>query len=200
MLYPAELRALGKRSVRRNRSKAQPHCSKNRHCYSHNMRLLILSLIVLILGGCAASGEYPSLARRTYEVAPAEPVAAPTPAPVPADAALDNRVATIVGRATAGVAGFDTAAESARAAVISAGSASPGSEPWILAQLAITRAEKLLAPAAEALADLDAEKRALLISGALSGRESVEAAIAEISALEQRQRERIQALGASISR
>ena len=124
------------------------------------MRAFLLMLLpaCLAVAGCAAPGPYPSLAVRDVEAryaaaAEAEAEAAPLPV-IPADAALAERIQTLIAQAAAGQAAFAAEFPAARAAAARAGSA--GGEAWIAAQQAISRTEAARTPTARALGDLDA--------------------------------------------
>lgn len=124
-----------------------------------------------LLASCAASGPFPSLAPRAVERAgtdgttPVPPClsagqVAPRPAETPiavaepADPTLPARLAAFRAKAETGDRAFATAIDAAAKAASSAGAA--GSESWVLAQQAVSRAESARAPTLDALSDLSA--------------------------------------------
>ena len=119
------------------------------------IRVRLLSL--LLLGGlaaCAAPGPYPSLEPREVErrYAAGDPERVPEPAPdLPV---LGGDVGAMLAEARRGDADFEQAVATARPLAARAGPG--GSESWIAAQQALSRAEAARAPTVQALADLDA--------------------------------------------
>lgn len=105
------------------------------------------------LAGCAAPGPYPSLAPRPIEKALGEPGVPPVVPPLPDNPAVASRVASLVGEAKAGESEFRAALPAASAAVRRAGAV--GSDSWIEAQQAVSRAETAESRTTRALADLD---------------------------------------------
>jgi hypothetical protein len=106
-----------------------------------------------LLAGCAAPGPYPSLAQRPIERALGEPGVPPAVAPLPDDPAVAARVAALMDEAKAGDRAFRAALPAAGAAVRRAGAV--GSDPWIAAQQAVSRAETEETRTTRAAADLD---------------------------------------------
>ncbi|WP_309661530.1 hypothetical protein [Sphingomonas sp.] len=153
-------------------------------------------VLALASAGCAApSGPAPSLAHRAAEaIDPRVPVVAATTAQ-PADPALSVRLADLVGRARAGESAFAAAAGEAQRLASPAGA--PQSETWIVAQEALSAAVAARAPTTQALGDIDAIAAAALAAkggidpGDLS---AIEAAAAEVGAINQRQAEIIDSL------
>ncbi len=150
--------------------------------------------IAALLAGCAVSGEYPSLAKRPFEKPPANPTSPPPAAVVPSDPALQGRVADMLKLARAGVADFDATLPAAREAVRRGTGAAEGSDPWIEAQMAVSRLERTLEPARNALADLDDERRILDQHPGSPDQPALEAAIAEVEMIDARQSSSIRAL------
>lgn len=111
------------------------------------------ALSLALLAGCAAGGEYPSLAPRDVEkLSMDEPVRV---APVQDDdPALGTRLAELLSQARAGNAAFQARLPSASTLAEKAGAA--GSETWIEAQQELSRLEASRAPTVTALGDLDA--------------------------------------------
>jgi hypothetical protein len=116
---------------------------------------LFPSLLALAgLAGCGgASGPYPSLAPRPIEKALGEPTAPPKVAPIPDDPEVGARVSSFLAEAQTGDRAFRAALPAAAAAVRHAGAA--GSDSWIQAQQALSRAEAAEMPTTRALAELD---------------------------------------------
>jgi hypothetical protein len=105
------------------------------------------------LAGCAAPGPYPSLAPRPIEKALGEPGVPPVVAPLPDDPSVAAKLASLVDEARAGDAEFRAALPAAAKAVRAAGAV--GSDSWIEAQQAVSRAETAEMRTTRALADLD---------------------------------------------
>jgi hypothetical protein len=162
--------------------------------------LIALLPLVAAVSACATSGEYPSLARRSFEAAPAE-TTVPPPVALPSDASVRARIAAALTRARAGIPTFDAALAKARADTVDAAGSASGSDSWIAAQLSISRVEPMLEPATSALADLDNEKRALMLADPASpDGEALDAAIAEVAATSQTQGAALRALEMRLSR
>ena len=150
------------------------------------------------LSGCAARGDFPSLAPRPIESElMAERPAAPT-REAPADPALRARVAELVRLARAGQAAFDTALAKARDAAAGAGAA--GSDGWIAAHAAVSRVEAARAEVVTALAELDGliveRARQPTSAGDLA---MVNAALADVQAIVDRQGKELEAVRSSLS-
>ena len=160
-----------------------------------------LSIPLLVtLSACAASGDYPSLARRTFESPPPETVPAPLPV-IAADAPLLARIAAARTSALAGKPAFEAALTKARSDVNAAAGTASASERWIAAQLSLSRVEPLLEPAATALATLDAEKRELMMSAPNAPElAALDEAIAIVAPLATAQHAALVAAGARLNR
>ena len=148
------------------------------------------------MAGCAApSGPLPSLAPRAAEaIDPRVPVSAAI-TPQAANSALTIRLAELVSRAHNGEAAFTAAAGEAERLASAAGA--PQSEGWIVAQEALTVALAARAPTSHALGDIDGLAAAALESkGGIAPADlaAIEAAAAEVGAINQRQAEIIDAL------
>jgi hypothetical protein len=115
--------------------------------------LAALAGLAAWLAGCAAPGPYPSLAPRPIEKALGEPGVPPVVAPLPDDPAVAARVASYLAEAKAGDSEFRAALPAAQAAVRRAGAV--GSDSWIEAQQALSRAETAESRTTRALSDLD---------------------------------------------
>jgi hypothetical protein len=157
------------------------------------------TMIAALLAGCAAEGDYPSLAPRPVERELAATDPAPPP-PLPDDPALAGRVAALAAEAQRGEAEFEAALPAARSAVAGAGAA--GGESWIEAQQALSRLEAARRATVQALADLDALALAEADKTSLSGAdlERLRAAVAALQAIADRQHDQIAGLQARLSR
>ena len=151
-------------------------------------RAHLLSLALLPgLSACAAPGPYPSLEPREVErrYAAGDPERVPTPAPdLPA---LQGSVAGLLAEGRRGDTAFESALAAARPLVARAGAA--GSESWIAAQQALSRAEAARAPTVQAIADLDAYAADQTAKGPLSPQdaERVASATAQLQEMADRQ-------------
>jgi hypothetical protein len=161
--------------------------------------VLPAAMLAALLGGCAAEGDYPSLAPRPVEKELAATDPAP-PAPLPDDPALAKRVAALAAEAQRGEAEFEAALPAARSAV--AGAGAPGGESWVEAQQALSRLEAARRATVQALADLDALALAEAGKTSLSGAdlERLRAAVAALQAIADRQHDQIAGLQARLSR
>jgi hypothetical protein len=120
---------------------------------------LPLLFIAATLAGCAATGDFPSLAPRPIEkTANEEPVAATAPI-AGADAALLTRVTAIVESGESGHRAFLTEIAAARPAIERGSGTAEGSEAWVAAQQAYTAADAARGALTAALTDLDALRR-----------------------------------------
>ena len=141
------------------------------------------------IAGCAgAPGPGPSLAPRTAEaIDPRVPVANST-VQRPADNALIARLAELVGQARQGEAAFVTAAGDARRLAAAAGP--PRSESWVIAQQAVSVAVAARGPTTRALGDIDGIAAATVARQAgiaPADLAAIEAAAAEVGAIDRRQ-------------
>jgi len=161
--------------------------------------LLALLAAAALAGGCRAQSDFPSLAVRPIEAQ--DPLAEPVrTAPVVAsEPALRARAAELLALARRGEAAFDRAYRPAAAAARAAGA--PGSESWVAAEQALSRAEAERAPTAAALADLDAlaSERAALPTNT-EDFAIIRAAIEEAQTLARGQQQRYDALRTMIRR
>jgi hypothetical protein len=125
---------------------------------------------------------------------------APPPPPLPDDPELQGRMTPLIAEARRGQAQFEAALPAARAAVARAGGA--GSDSWVEAQQAVSRAEAARATTTGALADLDALTMAEARSRAVSESDlaRMRAAVAEIQGIADRQHEAVAAMEAELSR
>jgi len=151
-------------------------------------------LILALLSGCAAPGEYPSLAKRPFEKPQPALPDVPVAPPQASDAALLGRIADALKLARGGVPDFQAALIPARAAAERASGSVPESEAWIDGQLMVTRLESTTGPARDALAALDDERRLLDQHPGSPDAPALQAAIAEVEAIDARQSEAVRAL------
>lgn len=162
------------------------------------MRLILPMALLTLASGCTATGDYPSLAKRPFETATQIPAAPPPVAATPSDPAILARVSVELQKARASVPAFEEQLSKSRAQVL--GGAVQGSESWITSQVAASRLEPLLAPAANAAASIGDEYRALMLLPTGSDLVFVEAALIEATAIADRQSEASAQLTAQINR
>ena len=117
---------------------------------------LLLASFALAAGGCAShEGDFPSLAQRPAEREfAAEQMAPPKMRPpLPADASTAARAGRFVAAAREAEGGFSRAYEVAAAAVAKAGPT--GSDSWVIAQEAVSRAIAAQAPLTKIAGEFD---------------------------------------------
>ena len=153
-------------------------------------------LAVLTLSACTApGGPYPSLQPRTAEtIDPRIPVVRPMN-DRPATTALTARLATLVDQARSGDAAFDSAVSEAER--LAAGAGAPQSEGWIAAQEALTGAIAARRATGQALGDIDViAATALQTQRGIAPNDlaAIQHAASEVSAIDNRQAERIDAI------
>jgi hypothetical protein len=114
---------------------------------------LAAALAALAAGGCGQDGSFPSLEPRAIESE--DPLAEPvrTPPVVASEPAVRARADALLAEARTGDRAFEAAY--ARAAAAAGRAGAPGSESWVEAQQAISRAEAARAATGRALAELD---------------------------------------------
>jgi hypothetical protein len=105
-----------------------------------------------LAAGCATGGDFPSLAPRPVELLSFEEPVRVDPA-VASSPALLGRAGELLGRARSGEGAFEAAYARALPLVRSAGP--EGSDAWVQAQEAISRAEAARVQTTSALAELD---------------------------------------------
>jgi hypothetical protein len=111
-------------------------------------------LALTALAGCAgSSGPFPSLLPRPIEREFGDPGVPPKVAPVPDDPEVAARASAFVAAAREGDRTFHAALPAAEAAARHAGTA--GSDSWIVAQQAVSRAEAAEQPITHALSEFD---------------------------------------------
>lgn len=159
------------------------------------MRRAILPALLIVSACTAPGGPYPSLQPRAAErIDPRVPVERPMN-DRPVSAALGARLAALVEQARSGNAAFEAAASAAERAAAAAGP--PQSESWIAAQEALTAAVAARRRTTTALADIDEiGAKALQTQGGIAPNDlsAINRAAAELSALDQRQAQRINAV------
>ena len=157
---------------------------------------------IIFIAGCASSVDSPSLAIRPSEAAAAIDTARPavvaTPIivaeRVPLDVATIARLETSIAAARESVAPFAKAAEPARAAVASAVGATVSSEPWVAAQVALSRLERTSEASANALAEVDGLRRELVEGGKNFDRDAFAAMQNVVAEIDSEQRAQVSAL------
>ena len=163
------------------------------------MRTIPLLALTLATAACAAPGNYPSLAPRAAEaIDPRVPIDA-TPAPGTLDPRTAAALAEAVAAAQGGIAAFDRLARQAEALAAAAGARQ--SEGWIAAQQALSALGAQHGVTTTAAANIDAiaadkidETRWLVPAT----RAAIEAAAGEVGAINDRQRARIDRIGARL--
>jgi len=144
-----------------------------------SIRWLVLPLLV---GACTAPADHPSLAPRAVErFTTIEPTTTPITQPaIPEDASRQERVSALVARAREADALFRSRLSEAQAAAARGAGSGIGSEAWVQAQQAVSRADVARTPVTQSLADLDA----LQIASAEAG-VGIEATAALTTALDE---------------
>jgi hypothetical protein len=128
--------------------------------YMKQFAISIFSLTLMAVTGCTERGEPPSLAKRPFETAAAPlPIEAVTP--TASNAARAARISSFLEQARKGKSAFNDFVLTSEKVFSSALGASVSSEPWINAQVSLSRLEALRGPVQMALADLDDERRLL---------------------------------------
>jgi hypothetical protein len=164
---------------------------------------LLLGAAAAAQGGCASDkGDFPSLAQRPAERDyAAEQMAPPKVRPaLPDDPTVAQRASGFVGAAREAEGGFARAYETAAAAVARAGPV--GSDSWILAQEAVSRAIAAQAPVTRIAGELDdyAAARARQTPVSPGDLARLQEATADIHRVAEAQTARIRRLEASLSR
>ncbi len=158
-----------------------------------------LAVIFAIAGCTVPGGPAPSLAPRSAEaIDPRVPVGGGT-AQGPADSALAARLAELIRQARGGESAFVVAAGEAARLAASAGA--PQSESWVVAQQALSAAVAARAATTRALGDIDGIASAALVrQGGIAPADlvAIEAASAEVGAIDRRQAQTVAALQARL--
>jgi hypothetical protein len=165
--------------------------------------LLLLLALTALAAGCASNeGDFPSLAQRPAERDYAAEQVGPAKVrpPLPADPAVATRAESFVAAARGAEGAFTGAYGTAAAAVARAGP--PGSDSWVIAQEAVSRAVAAQAPLARISGELDdyAAARARETPLAPGDIERLHAATAEVERIAAEQAARIRRLEASLTR
>jgi hypothetical protein len=164
---------------------------------------LLPCALALAAGACASNeGEFPSLAQRPAEREFAAEQMAPPKVrpPLPADASVGARAESFVAAAREAEGSFTRAYETAAAAVAKAGS--PGSDSWVVAQEAVSRAIAAQAPLTKIAGEFDdyAAARARRTPLAPADIARLHDATAEVEQMAAAQNARIRRLEASLTR
>ena len=153
---------------------------------------LTAAALSLVLAGCAASGDYPSLARRPVErIAGTAEAVTPAPRPVPPSpppsTELTGRLAQLVAQARAAHQRFAERRGNAEKLVGAASGATAGSESWSVASVALGELESARSDTMLPLAELDelyaAEAVKASQTGSTGSAEAARAAQQQIGAL-----------------
>lgn len=158
------------------------------------------AVFAVLTSGCAKVGDFPSLAKRPFETNAATGTLAPITKleniqpEIASDPALTAKLAVISSRARNSALPFATNYAIAQRSVSAASSASPGSEAWVTAQLAISRLEPLRSPAQSALVSMDEESKRTERGVSTSDRALIAATRAEALAIADAQTAQVQAL------
>lgn len=153
-------------------------------------------LSIITLSACAApGGPYPLLQPRAAEATdPRVPIVRPMNNR-PVSASLAERLSGLIAEGESGDATFNAAASEAEKLAGAAGP--PQSEGWITAEEALTTAIAARKTTATALGDIDAlAASALQTQGGIAPNDlkAIQGAAARVTALDQRQADRIKAL------
>lgn len=163
---------------------------------------LVLASLALTAGCASNEGDFPSLAQRPAEREYAAEQNGPIPVrpPLPADPSVATRAEGFVAAARGAQGAFSSAYETAAAAVGKAGP--PGSDSWVIAEQAVSRAVAAQAPLAKIGGELDdyAAARARETPLAPADIERLHAATAEVERIAAEQAARIRRLEAALSR
>lgn len=150
---------------------------------------VLLATVAILTGGCSAV-DHPSLAPRAIERFTAQEPAAPVPPPVilPENASQQTRAAALGAQAREADARFRANLAEIRSIVANGAGTASGSEAWVQAQQALSRAEALREPISQSHSDLDALQIAAAEAGAGTETEiAIQSALGEVVAIESRQ-------------
>ncbi|MFY7836192.1 MAG: hypothetical protein ACOVQ0_07915 [Novosphingobium sp.] len=155
--------------------------------------------IALLIGGCADRSQFPSLARRPAEDAYQSASAARPASPPPSimSEGLEERLTSLVAKATEGHTTFESRLPSATRTINAAGGSTKGSESWSVASVALAGLEAARSLVALPLADLDrleAEASNRAVDGSDADLKAVRAARVEVEALVQAETQSIDQL------
>ena len=162
-------------------------------------RSLAPAAMIAVAGCSSHSGPGPSLSPRSAEaIDPRVPVGG-SGVQGPVDQALAARLAELIGVARQGDNAFTVAADEAQRLAASAGARQ--TESWVLAQQAVSAAVAARGVTTRALGDIDALAAAALArQGGIAPADlaAIEAAAAEVGAIDRRQSRTIDALQARL--
>lgn len=117
----------------------------------------MLGLTAFLTACAMPEGEFPSLARRPYEIdgPNSEPVIQQPAPPTVLPADLSAKVKALTERHSAADAGFSRGLPFVRRAAAGAAGSAPGSEKWVNAHLELSRLDNARADSVDALSELD---------------------------------------------
>lgn len=170
------------------------------------MKIIAAMVPLCLFAASACTGpaaNYPSLTPRAIEQRSDEPESLALPAPAPADAALGQRIDTLLDDARRGETRFVAALPAAERAISGARGSRLGSEAWIVAQQQLSALDAARTPTSAAMAALDtlyidiADK--VFADAKIGGLVEAEAAYAEVQALNDRQIAQLTLLQAALS-
>jgi hypothetical protein len=201
VLYPAELRA---RNVSGRLGGIMKHCNPvavgMNSFYDFAMKKIPHAYFaaLLLVSGCADhSGVIPSLTPRPIEKIGKSTIDEPAGKPLALKPSDPSRVAVVnalVLKARAAVAPFQSSVDQAMPVLRRAVGSPQGSENWVAAQVALGRVEINRAPVKSALSDLDAQRRVVLVTDPSDDQALVEAAVAEVEAVDKKQEQVLTAM------
>ena len=151
-------------------------------------------VLASLLGGCAASSGYPSLAPR-----PIETISLAEPAPRPARTSTTTEAAAVryqplIDRVRAADADFRSTLADQRSVVERGRTAAPGTDAWGLAQQAYSRLVAARGPVQEAVSALQAEAETPETQSDAELARAATAALAEAKAIDATEAEALAAL------
>ncbi|WP_114226527.1 MULTISPECIES: hypothetical protein [Sphingomonas] len=156
------------------------------------MRSLGLLLLIAGLGACSTPGDEPSLAPRAAELIDPRVPIPDTSGSLPASGSLSTQLRSLVARARSAQGAADRAIAAAEASASRAGPRQ--SESWIAAQQLLSAAITARSPVTTALGDIDALTSRSVNQLVPTDLKNVAAAAAEVTAIDTRQAERIEAM------
>lgn len=158
---------------------------------------LLLAVVTAPLAGCGAGIDAPPLTPQPFERLPIDLPAATSEVDSPPDAAVAARLAAFARTADGGDAGFETARAIAARRIDNAARAAPGSEPWTVAQQALSALEAARGPVRDAADGIEALRQEPASAGT-GNRAAVETAAAHVEALDTREADALAVLSARL--
>jgi hypothetical protein len=156
--------------------------------------ILLLSAATLSLAACSHEISAPSLMPRAVEKQPIDmPVTQAIEADTPVDPALQTKIAAQVAAAQAGDKAFTAQQAETEKAVARASGAAQGSDSWVEAQESVTALAATHAAVRDAAAAIDA-LRDDPANAAPGNRTAIDAAAAEVTALDNKEVDAVAAL------